>query len=294
MNDVSPIPFFTLYGETDALPDMVHVEPISARSAPNNWNIRAHRHADLRQVFLIEDGNVAISLDGETVTVAPDAFAFVPAKVVHALRLDPGTRGMVLSFSAQSLGAAGPAAQRVEQALARPFSGPVTDDLKTLAQSLTNAVNSTGPYRLQKIIGLVNALLAELAEIGTNSANRPATLPLQRLERLAQLVRQHMEEGWSVADYAAALAVSSGHLSRICRAATGTGAQAHIESLIMDEACRHLAYTDLPVAEIGYRTGFFDPSYFSKRFRALHGVSPRAYRQQFETADPDQDTADRL
>lgn len=74
-----------------------------------------------------------------------------------------------------------------------------------------------------------------------------------------------------------------GHLNRLCQAALGTSASRHIEALTMTEARRLLAFTRLTVAEVGYRLGFADPSYFSRRFRAETGESPSAYRARFNS-----------
>ncbi|WP_239017514.1 AraC family transcriptional regulator [Paenirhodobacter huangdaonensis] len=35
------------------------------------------------------------------------------------------------------------------------------------------------------------------------------------------------------------------------------------------------------MAEIGYRLAFDDPAYFSRRFRAVRGLTPSDYRAQF-------------
>ncbi|MEF9606167.1 helix-turn-helix transcriptional regulator, partial [Paracoccus sp. PXZ] len=78
-----------------------------------------------------------------------------------------------------------------------------------------------------------------------------------------------------------ALSITPGHLNRICRAATGESASRHIEKAVMTEASRLLAFTRLSVAEIGYRLGFSDPSYFSRRFRVMTGQSPTTYRDRF-------------
>ena len=53
---------------------------------------------------------------------------------------------------------------------------------------------------------------------------------------------------------------------------------AFLETAAMTEACRLIAFTRLPVAEVGYRLGYTDPPYFSRRFRARMGESPSAYR----------------
>jgi AraC family transcriptional activator of pobA len=57
------------------------------------------------------------------------------------------------------------------------------------------------------------------------------------------------------------------------------GAKAYLDHTRMTEACRLLAYTRLPVAGIAFRLGYDDPSHFSKRFRAVCGMAPSAYRR---------------
>jgi len=276
MSADSLIPVFALYGETELFAELVHVEPISARSAPLDWRINAHRHAAISQFFLIEDGGGKVLIDGAEIELGAGQFAFIPAQVVHAFEFEPDTAGLVVSVPSHFLGTIGPAADGVARALVQACTGTTTPELYRLCTALEVSLTGRGPLRLQKALGLGFALLASVAE--TQAAPSMAGRTQQRLARLADLVRMHMEDGWGLAEYARAMSVSPGHLSRLCRASAGTGAQAFIERVVIEEACRHLAFTDLPVAEIGYLTGFSDPSYFSKRFRAATGTSPRQYR----------------
>ena len=58
----------------------------------------------------------------------------------------------------------------------------------------------------------------------------------------------------------------------------------------MEEACRLLAFTALPVSQVGYRLGYGDPSYFTRRFTRLQGQTPSAYRARcFRGAPPGTD-----
>ncbi len=50
----------------------------------------------------------------------------------------------------------------------------------------------------------------------------------------------------------------------------------------MLEAARLLRFTDLTVQEIGHRTGFRDPLYFSRAFKRHQGESPLAYRARVQ------------
>ncbi|HBM41366.1 MAG TPA: AraC family transcriptional regulator, partial [Sulfitobacter sp.] len=139
------------------------------------------------------------------------------------------------------------------------------------------------PFRAQIAVGLGHAVLASIAAWGTTQNRRNDAPQDDRLSRLDQLIGDPDSAGWMAKDFASTLGISTGHLSRLCRAAKGLSATAYIEARHVEEACRMLAFTRLSVAEVGYRLGFADPSYFSRRFRIVQGVTPSQYRQQFVT-----------
>ena len=76
--------------------------------------------------------------------------------------------------------------------------------------------------------------------------------------------------------------MSPRNLGRLCRAQAGMSAHALIESHLMREATRLLAYTRMTAQAIAYQLGYQDPSYFNRRFRKVMGLSPGAYRQRLE------------
>ena len=76
-----------------------------------------------------------------------------------------------------------------------------------------------------------------------------------------------------MADVAAALALTPGHLTTLVRRKTGRTVQQWITQRRMQQARRLLTETDAAVAVISRRVGYPDVSYFIKRFRAEHGVT---------------------
>lgn len=85
-------------------------------------------------------------------------------------------------------------------------------------------------------------------------------------------------------ELAAAAGMSTGHLSRSFRQAFGAAPMQVLAGLRGERAAAHLIATDEPVAAVGRVVGWADPNYFARRFRALHGVSPREYRARFRQA----------
>ncbi len=100
--------------------------------------------------------------------------------------------------------------------------------------------------------------------------------PLQR--RFEALVEARYLEHRRVSDYAKELAVSTTHLSRVSRNATGYSALRIIEERMIREARRQLTYTNLTITEIAYALGYIDPAYFSRVFSRATGMSPREFR----------------
>lgn len=282
MDASDPIPVFTLFGETERFPDVVHCESFSARAPIHGWRISAHRHAQMAQLFLIVEGGVTAKVDGRTTSLKSGDFLFVAARIVHEFVFEPDTVGRVISFPVSVVNSLGPTSQDILAALSKSATGEAGPALFDLAEHLAETAEGTSRFRSQRAVGLAHSVLALVAEAAASDDDaRGHAKGNLKIEAFDQLIHDHMAEGWSASDYGRALNVTTGHLSRLCRNAAGVGAAAYIEQTIMEEACRMLAFTQLPIAEIGYRLGFQDPSYFSKRFRAVRGGTPTVYRRQF-------------
>lgn len=272
------VPKFALYGETTAFPDVIHCERYSERAKPLDWRIGAHRHGQMVQIFVISQGRADAIVNDVPLTVESGFFLFVPEYCVHEFVFEPDTVGDVISIPTRILASIGPATETVLSRLSTPMSGPIDVRLRTLTDLLIDMGQRQSAFRAQQVIGLAHSVLAYLAELSAEQDSENPNAPRLRMFALETLIKDKLADGWRASDYASALSMTAGHLSRICRAATGLGAAAFIEEKRMEEACRMLAFTALPISEIGYRLSYADPSHFSKRFRAARGQTPSQYR----------------
>ena len=71
---------------------------------------------------------------------------------------------------------------------------------------------------------------------------------------------------------------SADHLNRTCRRYLQTTASGLVNRMRLDYAEHLLQTTHLPVTDVAFRSGFENLSYFYRRFRERHGVSPSRYR----------------
>ncbi|MFI7540321.1 AraC family transcriptional regulator [Actinoplanes sp. NPDC049599] len=133
--------------------------------------------------------------------------------------------------------------------------------------------------------GYHEAALAHLTLLLVAAARLPAAVADQLrssdeplLAAVFDVVERRYHEPISLADVAADLALTAGHLTTVVRRKTGRTVQQWITQRRLQQARVLLAETDLTVAAISRQVGWPDVSYFIKRFRAEHGTTPAQWR----------------
>jgi transcriptional regulator GlxA family with amidase domain len=64
--------------------------------------------------------------------------------------------------------------------------------------------------------------------------------------------------------------------------ATGLAPLAYVQRVRVEEAKRRLERPREPVDEVGWRVGYEEPAFFRRLFKRITGMSPGAYRRQFQ------------
>jgi transcriptional regulator GlxA family with amidase domain len=99
------------------------------------------------------------------------------------------------------------------------------------------------------------------------------------VEQAQDLMRLSYAAPLSIADVAAAVGCSEGHLYRRFLARTGQTPVAWLTDLRLAHARHWLANTDWPIDRIARLVGYADRRYFARVFRQHAGQSPRAWRR---------------
>jgi AraC family transcriptional regulator, transcriptional activator of pobA len=286
---LGPVSSFFLYGEAPRADDerTLHVETIEFRSARHHWKISPHMHRTLHQLVLVLRGRGTSLAEGVVVRFSPPALVVVPAGTVHGFEFEADTRGFVVSIT-QDL--AREVAQR-EPGIAGLFENPATfefhsdalcvTDLADGFEMLTRELDRALPGHALALEGLLKVILANalrLAHTPTDSAEAAAGRYRLLVTRFRKLVEGAFRDGWSLADYTAALNVSQSQLRNACLGVTEESPMQIVHARILLEAKRQLLYTSMAVREVGYALGFDDPAYFTRFFSQRTGVSPRAFR----------------
>lgn len=280
------IPNFFLFGEApQAVGDhYLHLEPLSDRSRPNNWNIRAHAHADLSHVFHITSGGGTMTAEDRIHAFAGPCALIVPAGVVHGFHFAPETEGSVLTISDHYLRELMLRESAFGALFAAPATAPLAGDgiaasLKWLARELAWIAAGHGAAVEAQLLSILVECTRALEQARGIEATRPrvqATL----VARFRENVERHYRENLSLDRYALLLGVTQTQLRVACLKVAGLPPTHLIQKRLLLEAKRVLLYSNMTVAEAAYYLGFNDPAYFSRFFAHATGHSPRAFRNR--------------
>ena len=110
----------------------------------------------------------------------------------------------------------------------------------------------------------------------------PATgpRPVTPLSELLGYMEQHVAEPLTVEDLMRVAHLSQSSLFRTFRQLMGRSPIDYLIRLRIDKAAQLLRRNTLRIGEVSAAVGFNDSNYFSRQFRNVMGVSPRAYRRQ--------------
>lgn len=285
------IPQFALYGEltrgTDA--EGVHIELIETRSRQYDWHIDTHTHAGLFQVLFLLGGQVRANIDGDLWECdGPVALTIHPA-LPHGFDFSEEAHGYVLTIDQDMLFAAdGHEGDLFTPLFVQPQAvrlDAVPDTCARIEALLQNLIfEAAWPRQGHTLMleWLARSALLMLVRVQAERriADTSGRGDFELFSRFRVEVERHYKEQWQVKRYADLLRVAPTRLNRLCLKLSGKSAFEITQDRLMLEACRKLTYVPAGIASIAYELGFQDPAYFSRLFKKLIGVTPKAFRQQ--------------
>nr|MDT0659297.1 AraC family transcriptional regulator [Micromonospora sp. DSM 115978] len=247
----------------------------------------AHAH-DFLVLFYANRAAGPLLIDDRTWTVSGgDLFVLAPGQVVA---FDgPVVDGWAVSFPAEVVRSGAHTSWR-SHPLLFPFARgadraqrlriPPAERARWLRRfaELDNELAARRDGHPEAALAHLTLLLVALARLSTDVADQLRSADEPLLAAVFDVIESRFRETVSLADVAAAVALTPGHLTTVVRRKTGRTVQQWITQRRLREARRLLSDGDLPVAAVAHRVGYPDPSYFIKRFRAEHGLTPAQWR----------------
>ncbi len=164
-----------------------------------------------------------------------------------------------------------------EQVLA---GGEVTDELELV----TNRDGSIGWYLATKVplhddTGAIIGIAAVSRDL---RAPRAGDAELAGIAKVAEYIREHLDETMRGADLAGIAGLTPTQLDRRMRRVFHLSTAQFIRKARIEHAATLLATTAMPIAEVALECGYGDQTALTRQFRATVGMPPAAYRDHMK------------
>jgi AraC family transcriptional regulator, transcriptional activator of pobA len=250
-----------------------------------------HRH-DYHELLWLREGHGEHLLDGRPLAVRARSLTLIGRGQVHVFTRAEDVVGATVRFGDEAL--LGGAAQRATPGWMLAGRGGLTVEVPAgeiaRLESIIAALEAEAARppdarsaELERHLLSVLLLWVERWHEDTRTERRDADDAEVLLhQRFAERLEADYTTHHDAAHYADALGVPAAALSRALNHVTGRSTKELVTDRVMLEAARLLRFTELTVQEVGHRTGFRDPLYFSRAFKRHNGEAPQAYRARVQ------------
>jgi AraC family transcriptional activator of pobA len=277
-------PNYALYGDSqsDAQAGFVHIETVQESSRPYRGLIKPHKHSDLFQVLIIEQGEAEIQLEDDQVSINEPVIVTLPPDNRHGFHFHNGIRGVILSIAL-------PIIQQDIDIVTSSASILLLGDKEEAAKQILTITDllieeQQQPTDQQSVsLQLIHTLFAMIKRVDT-ALTLSEKLP-GALKQFSQLIESSLENRLDMDDYASQCGVSTSTLNRLCKKHFGKSALQTINQRLAIEIKRRLAFTQRSIALISDELGFSDPGYFTRFVKRELGETPMAFRKRHQFGD---------
>lgn len=247
---------------------------------PHGFNIKEISHA-YYHLFYIIDGTMIINLDREPHKVASKTCILIPPQMIHEI---PETHHTQMTFL------------EVKFAILDSYlidnikiSSPIMPGNEFIETALTYIINNWMIRDEQANINMDCFLSAFLTSLLHDTLN-PKIQDSQYIEtsgycNLTKQIIMYIEENYkspfSLSAISKFMGYNANYLCSAFKKDTGITIIDYLNFARIHRAMEFLSYSNIDIASAGYRTGFNNPSHFSRTFKKLVGVSPDYYKRGF-------------
>lgn len=240
-----------------------------------------HRHEFVELVLVASGaGTHHVDLHAHEI-VPPQVFLIAPGQV-HHWEARERIEGTLVLFREDFLAGSGGPPEHLASILDGEVMTPDARQLgrvERLLAAMRDEFASADPSQEFALRNLLSLLLIECRRMAS-TAERPSGLAHDFLRAIAA----HVDASRTVAEFAAQLCVTPGHLYDVVVAHTGRTPAELLREATLREAQRLLARTSLSCAQVASTLGFEDASYFSRFFRRESGITPTGFRSVHDSA----------
>ncbi|QYR21933.1 AraC family transcriptional regulator [Paenibacillus sp. sptzw28] len=153
-----------------------------------------------------------------------------------------------------------------------------------LSQWLVDAAGQSGLGGQLYMDSLTNLLtvhlLRQYGPAGQKQAKEPSRMADREVARAVEYMHSHLDRDISLDELSACASVSSSHMTRLFKQATGFTPHQYLICLRVERAKSLIRSRAFTMGEIAASVGFADQSHMNRHFKRITGQTPKAFGRQ--------------
>ncbi len=238
---------------------------------------RTQAEADTYLIIYCLKGRGWFCADGRKWAVGPGDLAVAMVGIAHSYRADADD-----PWTIQWAHFHGEDAPRLLAMANAPVHGGVINlgFQTTIFAAFNDMLNTlhTG-YSQQHLLVAAACLRYILSRVAFTTTHSSSTKSGRAVELVIDFMREHLEQRYSLNEFAAQANMPRSTFIRVFRTKTGYAPVEYFLRLKVQRACELLETTDLQINQISRKLGYEDQYYFSRLFKKFMDLSPQQYRQ---------------
>lgn len=266
-------------------------EPTSRRTALFSKRLTSkgmtgfHRHDEYEMACLLS-GEGQCWWEAETWGLRPGHLYVIPPGTQHMMQYNPDVPHSMyhVYFRTDEL-----ATLREEYGVdllpyfQRFFSLAIGEELRARLDYALSSYNRPNDSPIDQAIQrtLVQCVLLTLAkQTGMAGGAGAAQEAPPLIQRVLKYIGQHYDEPLPLDSLSEQFRCSKSYLCRLFRQTTGSTVVHYLNGVRIQNACRLMEQTNLPLSQVSQLCGFNSLAYFDRQFRRFTGQTPTDYSQQ--------------
>lgn len=247
-----------------------------------------HWHKEI-EIVVVYEGSVVLETEKEKITLQKGEGIFINSEELHYFKKLGDKKCMLLSYVFDKSLVGGDKGSIIERKYIEPLVQNKTLSLfkfsRNLIEQLVKAFFEYEEKRFGSEIIVRNILSLVLLEIIIKNKEKLIekkiykNLDSQRIKGMLDFIQKNYSNELTLKEIGESVFIGERETLRCFARTIGISPIEYLKKYRITVAANLLTTTELPVTEICMQCGFNSPSYFSKSFQKVFGVTPRVYRK---------------
>lgn len=232
-------------------------------------------------LFIVTSGSGNLSYNGEEHRLDTNSCVFIDCRKPYSHNPDPDNL-----WSLQWCHFYGPTLSSIYDKYCERGGSPVfkPDDTAPLLEILATLVTiakSSDYMRDMKINSLLSGLMVFIMSESWHPEDRTSAPKRASVTEVKTYLDEHYADKITLEELSTLFYMDKYYLTKTFRSQFGLNISTYLQNIRITHAKQMLRFSTKTVEEIGYEVGIGTPTYFSRVFKRVEGVSPKVYREQW-------------